>query len=114
MDPTRGRPKAPLAVTPEDRQTLERWTRRRTTAQGLALRSRMVLRCASGVTNTQVAEELHVTNATVRKWRSRFTSRGVAGLIDEPRSGAPRKTSDDRVEAVVVKTLESTPRDATP
>src|ERR1035437_3504008 len=113
MHPTRGRPKAPLAVTPEDRQTLERWTRRRTTAQGLALRSRIVLRCASGVTNTQVAEELHVTNATVGKWRSRFISRGVAGLIDEPRSGAPRKISDDRVEAVVVRTLESTPRDAT-
>jgi transposase len=96
MHPTRGRPKAPLAVTPEDRQTLERWTRRRTTAQGLALRSRIVLRCASGVTNTQVAEELHVTNATVGKWRSRFISRGVAGLLDEPRSGVPRKISDDR------------------
>src|ERR1035441_5623459 len=113
MYPTRGRPKAPLAVTPEDRQTLERWTRRRTTAQGVALRSRIVLRCASGVTNTQVAEELHVTNATVGKWRSRFISGGVAGLLDEPRSGVPRKISDERVEAVVVKTLESTPRDAT-
>ena len=113
MHPTRGRPKAALAVTPEDRQILERWTRRRTTAQGLALRSRIVLGCASGVTNMQVAEELHVTNATVGKWRSRFISGGVAGLLDEPRSGAPRKISDDRVEAVVVKTLESTPRDAT-
>jgi transposase len=55
----------------------------------------------------QVAEELHVTNATVGKWRSRFISGGVARLLDEPRSGAPRKISDDRVEAVVVKTLES-------
>ena len=113
MPPTRGRPKALLVVTPEDQRTLERFARRRTTAQGLALRSRIVLRCASGVTNTQVAKELQVTNATVGKWRSRFISRGVAGLLDEPRSGAPRKISDDRVEAVVVKTLESTPRDAT-
>jgi len=77
------------------------------------VRSRIVLRCASGVTNTQVAEELRVTNATVGKWRSRFISRGIAGLLDEPRSGAPRSISDDRVEAVVVKTLESTPRNAT-
>ena len=81
-------------VTPEDHRTLERFARRRTTAQGLALRSRIVLRCASGVTNTQVAEELQVTNATVGKWRSRFISRGVAGLLDEPRSGAPRKITD--------------------
>jgi transposase len=113
MHPTRGRPKAPLAVTADDRQTLERWTRRRRTAQGLALRSRIVLRCASGVPNTQVAEELQVTNATVGKWRTRYITRGVAGLLDEPRSGAPRSISDDRVEAVVVKTLESTPRNAT-
>jgi transposase len=77
------------------------------------VRSRIVLRCANGVTNTQVAEELQVTNATVGKWRSRFIARGIAGLLDEPRSGAPRSISDDRVEAVVVKTLESTPRNAT-
>jgi FixJ family two-component response regulator len=69
MHATRGHPKAALAVTPEDRQILERWTRRRTTAQGLALRSRIVLCCASGVTNMQVAEELHVTNATRRALR---------------------------------------------
>src|SRR5207302_8101980 len=113
MRRTRGRPKAPLTVKPEEGQTLERWTRRRRTVQGWAVRSRIVLRCASGVTNTQVAEELRVTNATVGKWRSRFITRGIAGLLDEPRSGAPRSISDDRVEAVVVKTLESTPRNAT-
>jgi transposase len=48
-----------------------------------------VLRCAGGVTNTQVAEELQVTNATVGKWRSRVIARGLAGLLDDPRSGAP-------------------------
>ena len=113
MHSTRGRPKAPLQVSAEDRQTLERWMRRRKTAQGLALRSRIVLRSASGVSNTQVAEELRVTNATVGKWRSRYIERGLAGLLDEPRSGAPRTVGDDQVEAVVVKTLESSPRDAT-
>jgi transposase len=60
-----------------------------------------------------VARELRVTNATVGKWRSRFVAQGVAGLLDEPRSGAPRQISDDQVEAVIVRTLESTPRDAT-
>jgi transposase len=60
-----------------------------------------------------VARELRLTNATVGKWRSRFVTEGVAGLLDEPRSGGPRRISDELVEAVVVKTLESTPRDAT-
>jgi len=113
MQSTRGRPKAPLHVNVDDRQTLERWMRRRKTAQGLALRSRIVLRSASGVSNTQVADELGVTNATVGKWRSRYIAQGLAGLLDEPRSGAPRAISDDQVEAVVVNTLESSPRNAT-
>jgi transposase len=113
MQATRGRPKAPLSVSAEDQQVLERWMRRRKTAQGLAIRSRIVLRCASAVSNTQVAEELRITNATVGKWRSRYVTRGLAGLLDEPRSGAPRAISDDQVEAVVVKTLESSPRNAT-
>jgi transposase len=114
MGRTRGRPKALLFVSDEDRETLERWTRRRTTAQALALRSRIVLGCAIGMSNTEVAEELHVTNATVGRWRSRVVARGPAGLLDEPRSGAPRRISDAQVEAVVVRTLESTPRDAPP
>ena len=113
MQRTRGRPKAPLVVDPADRATLERWARRRKTAQGLALRSRIVLRCATGMNNTQVAEELRVTNATVGRWRSRFIARGAAGLLDEPKCGAPRRVTDEQVEAVVVNTLESTPRDAT-
>ena len=109
----RGRPLAGLTLTSEDRATLERWTTRRKTAHGLAVRAEIVLRCSTGCSNSQVARDLRLTNATVGKWRSRFVVSGVAGLLDEPRSGAPRRISDDRVEAVVVKTLESTPRDAT-
>jgi len=109
----RGRPLAELTVTLEDRATLERWTTRRKTAHGLAVRAQIVLRCSGGCSNSQVARELRLTNATVGKWRSRFVAEGVAGLLDEPRSGAPRRISDDVVEAVIVKTLESTPRDAT-
>jgi len=108
-----GRPKAELIVSDEDRATLTRWTARRTTAQALALRSRIILRCATGVPNIVVAQELGVADQTVCKWRGRFIKKGVAGLLDEPRPGVPRKITDDQVEAVVVKTLESTPRDAT-
>jgi transposase len=104
---------AELVLTPEDRATLERWMARRKTAQGLALRAQIVLRCSSGSSNSEVARELRITNATVGKWRSRFVTKGVAGLLDQPRSGAPRRVTDDQVEAVIVKTLESTPRDAT-
>jgi transposase len=108
-----GRPKAELVLSAEDQATLTRWTARRTTAQALALRSRIVLRCATGLSNMAVARELGVTDQTVCKWRGRFVQKGPAGLLDEPRSGVPRKISDDQVEAVIVKTLESTPHNAT-
>jgi len=102
-----------LRLTPDDRATLERWTTRRKTAHGLAVRAEIILRCSEGCSNSQVARELRMTNTTVGKWRSRFMAGGVAALLDEPRSGAPRRITDDRVEAVIVKTLESTPHDAT-
>ena len=72
---------AELTVTAEDRATLERWTTRRKTAHGLAVRAEIVLRCSSGCSNSQVARELRMTNATVGKWRSRFVAEGVAGLL---------------------------------
>lgn len=108
-----GRPLPALSITPEDRTTLERWIARRKTAQGLSMRSRIILGCAAGHSNSELARRLGVTNATVGKWRARFVSKGLEGLLDEPRSGAPRSISDEQVEAVIVKTLESTPADAT-
>jgi len=108
-----GRPKARLTISPTERKRLEAWSRRRKTAQALALRSRIVLRCASGQQNIDVAEELGVSKQMVGKWRQRFVDDRLEGLLDEPRPGAPRKISDDDVERVVVQTLESLPRDAT-
>lgn len=108
-----GRPIPPLTLTENERETLERWVRRPKTAQALAQRSRIVLACAGGKTNTAVATELHITKATVGKWRVRFVQRGLDGLLDEPRPGAPRKISDADVERVVTLTLETTPADAT-
>lgn len=85
-----GRPKADLVLTDEEREQLQRWARRPKTSQRLALRSRIVLACSDGRTNTQVAEQLRVTKPTVGKWRRRFVKHRLEGLIDEPRPGAPR------------------------
>ena len=109
----RGRPKAPLVLTDEERETLVRWSRRRKSAQSLALRARIVLACAEGKTNKAVAEELRVWPQTVTKWRGRFVRERLEGLSDEPRPGVPRTITDEQVEAVVVATLEELPKDAT-
>jgi transposase len=108
-----GRPKTRLIVSPSERQALQRLTQRRTTAQALALRAQIVLRCAEGSDNRDVAEELRVARQTVGKWRQRFVERRLNGLYDEPRPGAPRRVSDADVERVITRTLESTPRGAT-
>ena len=109
----RGRPLAALRLKDQDRQTLTRWTRRPKTAQALARRARIVLAAAEGRANDAIATDLSVTAHTVGKWRRRFLEQGPDGLLDEPRPGAPRTLGDDLVEAVIVKTLESKPTDAT-
>lgn len=109
----RGRPKAELTVTDAERETLEAWARRPTTSQGLAMRARIVLRCAGGESNSDVAAQLKLSRPMIGKWRSRFVARRLDGLLDEPRPGAPRKIGDTEVEAVIVKTLETQPRGAT-
>lgn len=109
----RGRPTERVMVSPSERTTLQQWTRRRTTAQGLAQRARIILACAAGRTDTAIAGELALTRQTVSRWRRRFQARRLDGLIDEPRPGAPRKITDAMVERVIAETLETTPRDAT-
>ncbi len=96
-----------------EREQLERWTRRRNSAQALALRARIVLLCSHGLKNTEIAAELGITRGMAAKWRARFVEHRLDGLTDEPRPGSPRTVSDNQVEEVIVKTLESTPKDAT-
>lgn len=108
-----GRPLTPLMITSEESATLEGWARRRTTAQALALRARIVLQAAAGRSNTEIARRERVVKATVGKWRARFLNQRLDGLLDEPRPGAPRQVTDADVERVITATLESTPRDAT-
>ena len=100
-------------LSEDQRQELQRWLRRRKTAQALALRARIVLESASGKSDVAVAAALGTTRVTVGKWRRRFLQRGCDGLLDEPRPGAPRRVSDEDVERVVVRTLETLPEGAT-
>ena len=79
----------------------------------MARRARIILACAEGIDSKVVARRLHVTPATVGKWRGRFIRQRLDGLYDEPRPGAPRTITDDHVEQVIIRTLETTPRGAT-
>jgi transposase len=102
-----------IELTDDERAQLEGWARRRTSAQALAQRSRIVLLAAEGLRNTEIAERLGVHRGVAAKWRSRFAAQRLDGLVDEPRPGRPRTVSDEQVEAVIVRTLETTPKDAT-
>ena len=109
----RGRPTIPINLTDEERETLERWARRHSSSQALALRSKIVLACAEGATNKDVGAQVRAHPVTVGKWRNRFGADRLEGLVDAPRPGAARTIGDEVIEAVVVETLESAPADAT-
>src|SRR3954469_16105851 len=102
-----------LVLTDEERAQLEAWARRRKSAQALAQRSRIVLAAADGVANTEIARQLGIHRSVATRWRNRFAEHRLDGLTDEPRPGQPRKITDAQVEEVIVKTLETTPKDAT-
>jgi transposase len=102
-----------VELSDEERATLVAWTRRRTSAQALAVRSRIVLLAAEGLRNTEIADRLGISRATAAIWRTRFAEHRLDGLLDEPRPGRPRTITDEQVEEVIVKTLETAPRDAT-
>jgi transposase len=108
-----GRPKKPLETAAEDREKLNMIARRPKSSQAMAMRARIVLGCGAGMSNSEVARKLHITGATVGKWRERFRKSGLDGLLDEPRVGAPRQITDSQVEDVVTKTLESMPANST-
>jgi transposase len=108
-----GRPLPELVLSIEENNQLVEWSRRRKTGQALALRSRIVLACAQPLPNREVAQRLRVTPQMVGKWRSRFVSKRLDGLLDEPRPGTPRTVGDAQVERLIVTTLNQRPRDAT-
>ena len=99
-----GRPKKPLQIVGADREKLSMIARRPKSSQAMAMRARIVLDCGQGMSNAEVARKLHITGATVGKWRERFREFGMDGLLDEPRVGAPRKITDLQMEEVITKT----------
>jgi len=107
------RPSVEIELTTEERSELERLARGRKVWRGLSDRAQIVLLAATGLTNVQIGRALDVTDQTARKWRNRFAEHRLDGLVDEPRSGRPRRTDDAAVAEVVRKTLEEKPRDAT-
>jgi transposase len=107
----RGRPTAQIVLSDDERETLQRWARRPTTGQALALRCRIVLAAADGALNRDIARELKCSATTVGKWRTRFAAKRLDGLLDEPPPGQPRKITDEIVERVIVTTLEEAPPD---
>ncbi len=108
-----GRRKAGLTLTDDERQTLKTWASRPKSFQQLAQRSRIVLACANGLDNKDVAAKLGITTQTVGKWRKRFLENRLGGLSDQERSGTPRKITDKDVEDVIARTLETKPKSAT-
>ncbi len=104
-----GRPTPELLLTDEERETLRAWTRKAKCPQARALRARLILLCADGFSNTDAAASLHITIQTAGKWRQRFLSKRLDGLLDEPRPGTPRRLSEADVDRVLGLTLESKP-----
>lgn len=109
----RGRHLAEIELSTNESDRLAEWTRRHKTSQALALRARIILRCAQGASNTEVAEHLQITVQTVGKWRRRFLDKRLDGLLDEPRPGKPRTINDARIEKLIATTLNELPAGAT-
>ncbi|ARR78313.1 hypothetical protein MOTT12_02649 [Mycobacterium intracellulare subsp. yongonense] len=102
-----------MVLSDEERDQLRGWARRPKSAQALALRSRIVLACEGDSSNTAIAHDLGITRGMVTKWRNRFATDRLDGLLDEPRPGRPRVVGDERIEALITATLETAPLDAT-
>jgi transposase len=109
----RGRPKKPLEISAEQRETLEAVARRRKAGVAEVTRAKMVLACAEGRPNSEVAKMFGVSQPTVGLWRERFRLQGLEGLGDLPRAGAPRTVGDEQVAAIVRRTLQTKPKSAT-
>jgi transposase len=108
-----GRPRTTLMLTAEERQRLDSLAHRSRSAAHMARRARIILACADGGETTVIARRLHASPTTVCKWRTRFLRDRLDGLFDEPRPGTPRQITDDQVETIVIRTLETTPQGAT-
>jgi putative transposase len=100
-----------VVVTDEQKEQLESFAVSRSLPHAQVERAKIVLKAAQGMKNVQIAAQLSTTRQTVGKWRKRFVERGIGGLYDELRPGRPRSIEDERVAALIRKTLKTKPQD---
>ena len=108
-----GRPKAVLILSADERQQLSSLAHSRALPHGIVARAKVVLWSAEGQTNSEIADRLQWTKATVGKWRQRFIAHRLQGLYDELRSGRPRSIQDEKVASLLKRTLSRRPKAAT-
>jgi len=109
----RGRPIATLELTPDEKQSLQQTLRRRGAGHAEVLRSKVVLLAAEGLSNTEIVRRTHLGAPTVGRWRQRFLQNRTAGLSELPRSGAPRRINDEKIQEIITATLEKKPDHST-
>jgi transposase len=102
-----------FSVTDEARAELERWLRASNTKRSHSVRAQIVLLCADRVPVLRVAEKLGVNHRSVYMWRDRYAAEGLAGLMDRPRSGQPRKLSAEKAQEILRLTVKEIPREST-
>jgi transposase len=104
----------PISLDEQARKQLQKQARGRSTAARVVLRSRIVLLAADGLENKQIAAKLRVAPRMVALWRGRFVASGIEGLLkDAPRPGRRPKVGSETVAALVAKTTQSMPANAT-
>jgi putative transposase len=108
-----GRPKTELVLSDDERTQVSSLAQSRTLPHAIVSRAKVVLWSAEGASNTEIASRLQWTNATVGKWRRRFIERRLPGLYDELRPGRPRSIEDEKVAALLKRTLSRKPRAGT-
>ena len=106
-----GRPKVELTLSEAEQSQLASMARSRSIPAALVTRARIVLAAAAGEPNSEIAQRLQLTRATVGKWRARFLAQRINGLYDEVRPGKPRTIDDERVAELIHKTLHTKPAD---
>lgn len=100
-------------ILEEEQQALESMLRSPKTTQSLAFRAKIILLTFSGETAEEVATHLNTTLPTIYRWRKRFKDLSIGGLHDRPRSGQPKKLSEEKVKDVLRLTVECIPHEAT-
>lgn len=105
-----GRPKTAIELTDGERAQLIEWSQ---TTSDLKLRCKIILACAEGKTNEEIAAELRIHPDTVSKWRNRFVHSRMDALAGLKPRGRPVTVTPEQIELVVTATTRESPKDGT-